>query len=129
MQAWVFALHVVMLRSGRIVVSHAASQLKPVVLTIVDDTGTVIHSYNGPPNQARMQILGGLAVNDCDNVFLADQGNSRIKLLSSNLGHIGYVAIKTCCPRALHFDEVRRLLYFGEVGGRLLISSIIISSQ
>jgi len=72
-------------------------------------------------------VLFCLAVDTSDHVFVADCNNSKVRLFSPSLTHLGDVTLtgyQLSGPYCLHYDQLNERLYIGEAAtgaGRLFV--------
>jgi len=120
-------IHSVQLSMGSYVVSHSDNGSEQERVSIVDDKGSVVQSYDGPTQISEVHVYGPrhMIVDRHDNVIVADYNSSRVELLSATLDHLGDVEIpgyQLNGPSSLHLDELNHRLYIGErTGGRLFV--------
>ena len=91
-------------------------------MCIVDEYGTGIRACGASKGASIDQFNNPchLAVDDYENVLVADSNNDRVLLLSPELFHLGEIEIPDCQlndPQTLHFDVLNHRLYIGERGG------------
>ena len=115
--------HAVQLTTGQYVVCHGLwGGIHRVC--IVDDDGRVTHSYGDQPGcDVGQQLLGcscHLAVDeDSRSIFVADQRNGRVVLLTTMLEFVCHVVDELSGAQRLYLDHASRRLYvapyFGDV--------------
>jgi len=110
-------LHAIQTRSGQFIVCHGGHG-NPVhrVCMISADGRHIVHSQGGQPGsdtgQCNLPIR--LAVDDNEFVFVADEENSRVTLLSPTLEYVRQVVSRDQLngdPEYLYLDTRQRLLY------------------
>ena len=121
------AQHAIELPSGQFVVCHWGDAQHRVC--VVDTDGCIVHSYGGPPGSSAGQLNGPyrLAVDTRGCVFVADNSNNRVQVLSPTLTRLGDVTTpghQLKWPFALHLDELSGRLYVGDVRGDVLIIGV-----
>jgi len=127
--------HAIQTRSGQFIVCHGGLG-NPVhrVCMISADGRHIVHSHGGQlgsdTGQCHMPIH--LAVDDNESVFVADDGNRRVKLLSPTLQYVGQLVspdqLKWGPSVRLYLDTQRRHLYVAEqrkdISGRVAVCSV-----
>jgi len=85
------------------------------VCTVSADGREIVRSHGGQPGSdtGQFNVPSYLAVDNNEFVFVADEDNQRVTLLSPTLGHIGYV--KLC-----HVIKSNGILYFQKLTSRIL---------
>jgi len=112
--------HAIKLTNGNFVVCHGSGPgIEMIRVVTVDVSGRIINSYGGAhgTGYGRIDGPGDLAVDEFDNVLLADYGKSRLHLLASDMTHLGDVILldqQLFGPFRLYFDDVSKLLYVVE---------------
>jgi len=105
-------------RSGQFIVCHGGGD-DPVhrVCMISDDGRHIVHSHGGQRGSDTDQYNWPvrLAVDDNESVFVVDDGNRRVTLLSPTLQYVGQVVspdqLKRGRPSRFYLDTQRRHLY------------------
>ena len=130
--------HAIQLTSGQYVVCHGdrGDAVHRLCLMNADYT-QIIHSHGGQPGSSTDQydVPIHLAVDDNEFVFVADQNNRRVTLLSQTLNYIRQVVSRDkpkWCPCRLHLDVQRRRLYVADnevkddewISGRVVVFSV-----
>jgi len=103
-------------------------------VSIVDMVGGAIKSYGGSGGSRIDQFEHpiNLAVDEHDNVLVADEYNNRVMLLSPSMTYLGCVTIpgyELHGPCTLHLDRQNNRLYISEyntssVPGRVFVLSV-----
>jgi len=112
-------MHAIQTRSGQFIVCHGVDPVHRVCM-ISADGRHIVHSHGGHWGSDTDQYNGPahLAVDDNELVFVADNGNRRVKLLSPTLEYVGQVVsrdqLKWGPPVRLYLDTQRRHLYVAE---------------
>jgi len=113
----IYPWHAIQTRSGQFIVCHGYRD-DPVnrVCMISADGRHIVHSHGGQRGSDTDQYDGPahLAVDDNEFVFVADQGNRRVTLLSPTLEYVRQVVSRDQLkgqPRCLYLDTRQRLLY------------------
>ena len=115
--------HSVQLTTGQFVVCHGLSVDLHRVCVVGDD-GKVTRSYGGQSGSDVGQLNGPchLAVDkDSQFVFVADENNHRVVLLSPTLEFVRYVTKGLSYPRRLYFHQATRRLFVGELMGSVSV--------
>jgi sugar lactone lactonase YvrE len=122
----------VQLFSGDYVIGHAGGQQHRVC--IVDADGNVKLSYGGPrgigPEELNFPIR--LTIDSHEHVYVADEENHRMQVLSPTLKHIGEMSFhghQLGRPGSMHLDEFNRRFYLGNTNGRLIVASLVLTSS
>jgi len=114
--------HAVQLPTGQFLVSHWSS-LHCVYVVGVD--GAVVRRYGGVEGSelTRMNYPAGLAVDSEGRVLLvADMGNNRLLVIDESLSSAHEMPVSVDGgPHSLWYDQSRRRLYIGELGGERMI--------
>ena len=129
--------HTIQSRSGQFVVGHSkfCAEVHRVCVISADDR-RIVHSHGGQwrPGSGQYYMPCHLAVDDSERIFVADNGNRRVMLLSPALDDVRQVVssdqLKWACDR-LSFDAHRRRLYVADneftdkpIGGRVVVFSV-----
>jgi len=112
--------HSVQLPSGKFVVCHGFHVSDLHRVCVVGDDGKVEHSYGGPIGSGIGQLYcpSHLAVDkDAQFIFVADQWNHRVVLLSPTLEFVCYIGERLYDPRRLYFHQATRRLFVGQWRG------------
>ena len=135
--------HAIQLTSGHFVLCHGSRYRgDPVhrVCTVSADGREIVRSHGGHPGSDTGQYNGPsyLAVDNNQFVFVADQHNQRVTLLSPTLSHIRQVVSRDQIkwePGFLCLDVQRRRLYVvdneckdGELTGELTAGRVVVFS-
>ena len=91
--------------------------------SIVGSDGQLIRSYSG--NAGDLSEPRGIAADERGRVFMADQSNNRIVVISCNSMSARLLLLPPDCtldgPYSLHYDSANKRLYIGEEsGGRVV---------
>ena len=110
--------HSVQLTTGQFVVCHGYSDSDLHRVCVVGDDGKVTRSYGGEPGSDVGQLKEPchLAVDeDSQFIFVADDRNGRVVLLTPTLEFVRYVVEGTWVTRTwqLYFHQATRLLFVG----------------
>jgi len=99
--------------NDQLVVCHAGVKLSRIC--IVDMSGRIIKSYGGYPGSGagQMCVPHHMAVDQHNNVLVADHYNNRIVLLSPALIHLGEIPGQNR-PDDIYLDELNHPLYIAE---------------
>jgi len=112
--------HAIQLTSGQFVVCHGLfCDRVHRVCTVSADGHEIVRSHGGQPgsNIGQCNLPSYLAVNNSEFVFVADEGNWRVTLLSPTLNYIRQVVSRDQVkwrPGVLYLDVRRRRLYVGD---------------
>jgi len=115
---------VVELSSGQFVISHIGTDHR---VCLLDVKGAVVRSYGGTPGSGltKMDWPAGLAVDEDDNILVADADNNRLLVLDRSLTSAREmsVTVDRCLegPYSLWYDKSRGRLYIGESRGHRVI--------
>jgi len=115
---------VVQLSNGQFVVSHTGTHK---CVCLVDVKGAVVRSYGGRPgSDLTMNCPTGLAVDEHENILVADQYNNRLLVLDRSLNSAREMSVTVDGglkdPSSLWYDKSRGRLYIGEWSrGRVII--------
>jgi len=110
--------HCIRLSTGQFVVSQDGITVNRVCL--VSSSGGVLCTYGEPDNSNASKLYGPgrMAVDNRDNVLVADWTNAKVEVLSPTLKHLEYIELPpgrmTDGPCALHLDELNHRLYIVE---------------
>jgi len=117
---------VVELSNGQFVISHLGKTHHRVCL--LDVKGAVVRSYGGTPGSdlTKMKCPVGLAVDENENILVAEQDNNRLLVLDRSLTSAREMSVSADGglkgPSSLCYDKSRGRLYIGEwFGGRVII--------
>jgi len=113
--------HGVQLASGQFVVcrGHRSSLYR---VCMVDDDGKVKHRFGGKKGYGRLNLPCHLAVDeDSQLIFVADQLNDRVVLLSPTLEFVRYISEGVYQPFRLHLDQTARRLYVANIYGGVTV--------
>jgi len=105
--------HSLQLTTGQFVVCHTSDLHR---VRVVGDDGKVTRSYGGRPGShiGHLNVPCHLAVDkDSQFIFVADQWNHRVVLLSATLEFVRYIE-GLSDPRRLYFHQVTRRLFVGQ---------------
>ena len=95
--------------------------------SVVGSDGQLIRSYSG--NAGDLSEPRGIAADERGRVFVADQSNNRILVISCNSMSARQFLLPPDCtldgPYCLHYDSANKRLYIGEQsGGRIICSQL-----
>jgi len=91
---------------------------------IVDGDGRVAHVYGGVWDQSAGRLFwpSHVAVDeDSQFIFVADQGNDRVVLLSSTLEFVRSISEGLSGPHRLYLHHTTRHLYVGQQLGDVVV--------
>lgn len=111
----VHPLHAIKLTSNNFVVSHGYYDDNPHRVCIVDDMGTVLKSF-GELKKGLLNRPVRLAVDEDGSIIVADQENSRVLLLNSNLEFK-----RELIPKRMDGLKKPPSFYLDEINGRILV--------
>jgi len=122
-------LHAIQLTTGQFVVCHGSVRdAVHRVCVMSADCTHIVHTHGGhrgsDPGQYNVPVH--LAVDDNEFVFVADEFNRRVTLLSPTLNFVRQVVSSDnlkWCPRYLHFDAQRRCLYVADIDEKCMSAS------
>jgi len=111
--------HTVQLSSGELIVCHGDPGDPLHRVCQIGSDGQVVKSYGGPPGAGsqQMRVPVHMAVDGNDFIFVADQNNCRVFLLSPSVTYVREVVSREQLqrlPRRLSVDVQRRRLYVAE---------------
>ena len=110
-------LQVVELSNGQFVISHTGIRHR---VCLLDVNGAVVRSYGGTPgsNLTKMNWPVGLAVDEDENILVADAKNNRLLVLDRSLTSAREMSVSVDGgldgPYSLWYDKSRGRLYIGE---------------
>ena len=112
-------LHTVQLSSGELVVCHGDSGDPLHRVCLIGSDGQIVKSHGGPPGAGNQQVNlpAHMGVDGNDFIFVADQNNRRVLLLSPTLTYIRDVVSPgqlKWFPVRLSLDVQRRRLYVAD---------------
>jgi len=116
--------HGVQLTTGQFVVSHGTSDDHLYRVCVVGDDGKVTRSYGGQRGSdvGLLKFPCHLAVDkDSQFIFVADNDNNRVVLLSPTLEFVRYVIEGLSGPYRLYFDHTTRRLFVGLLRGAVAV--------
>ena len=116
--------HGVQLTASQFVVCHGAGEDSLQRVCVVGDDGKVTHSYGGQRGSdvGQLNFPRHLAVDkDSQFIFVADQFNHRVVLLSPTLESVRYVSDGLSRPRRLYLHQATRRLFVGQYGDVIVI--------
>ena len=120
--------HGVQLTTGQFVVCHGIDSILTDSnlhrVCVVGDDGKVTRSYGGQHGSGVGQLNWPrhLAVDeDSQFIFVADQFNNRVVLLSPTLEFVRYVGEGLSYPCRLHFHQATRHLFVGQLYGGVTV--------
>jgi len=120
----VYPWHGVQLTTGQYVICHCDSYQGLHRVCIVGDDGKVTPSYGGQRGSDAGQLNRSrhLAVDrDSQFIFVADEFNARVVLLSPTLEFVRYVSEELSEPRRLNFHQSTRRLFVGQPSGTVTV--------
>jgi len=94
---------------------------------LLDVKGAVVRSYGGTPGSGLTKMKGpaGLAVDEDENILVADRNNNRLLVLDRSLTSAREMSVSVDGglkdPYSLCYDKARGRLYIGERDGRRVI--------
>ena len=111
--------HAMQLTSGHVVCHGDRSDAVHRVCLMNENCTQIIHLHGGQPGSSTGQydVPIHLAVDDNEFMFVADQNNQRVTLLSPTLNYVRQVVSRDkpkWCPCRLHLDVQRRRLYVAD---------------
>jgi len=115
---------VVELSNGQFVISHTGTHHR---VSLVDDKGAVVRSYGGTPgcDLTKMKSPVGLAVDEDENILVANESNKRLLVLDRSLTSAREMSVSVDGglkhPYSLCYDKSRGRLHIGEWNGRVII--------
>jgi len=116
---------VVELSNGQFVISDTGTHHR---VCLLDVKGAVVQSYGGTPGSdlTKMNWPVGLAVDEDENILVADRGNNRLLVLDRSLTSAREMSVSVDRglggPSSLCYDKSRGRLHIGEwSGGRVII--------
>ena len=113
------------LSNGQFVISHTGTHDR---VCLLDVKGAVVRSYGGTPGSdlTTMNYPASLAVDEDENILVADAYNNRLLVLDRSLTSAREMSVSVDGglkgPRSLCYDKSRGRLYIGEWHGRRVIS-------
>jgi len=116
--------HSVELTTGQYVVCHGLDYSNLNRVCLVGADGKVTRSYGGQlgSDMGQLNRPYHLAVdNDSQFIFVADEYNDRVVLLSPTLEFVRYVSEKVSVPCRLYFDHTTRRLFVGLLRGGVAV--------
>jgi len=121
-----YSEHVVQLSNGQFVVSHTGTRHRVCLLNV---KGAVVRSYGGRPGYdlTKMNEPKGLAVDEHENILVADMDNNRLLVIDRSLTSAREMSVTVDgglrCPFSLWYDKSRGRLCIGEwfVSGQRVI--------
>ena len=116
--------HGVQLTSGQFVVCHGAGEDSLHRVCVVGEDGTVTRSYGGRSGSdvGKLNWPCNLGVDkDSQFVFVADEENRRVVLLSPTLEFVRYVSEGLSWPRRLYLHQATRRLFVGQSYGGVTV--------
>ena len=116
--------HSVQLTTGQFVVCHGVGLDILHRVCVVGDDGNVARSYGGQRGSdvGRLSCPCHLAVDkDSQLIFVADECNDRVVLLSPTLEFVRYVSEKLSRPCRLYLDQATRRLFVGQLSGEFIV--------
>ena len=117
--------HGIQLTSGQIVVCHGAAGFNSLQrVCVVGDDGKVARSYGGQRGSSVGQLSWPrhFAVDkDSQYIFVADQSNGRVVLLSPTLEFVRYVSEGLSRPHRLYLHQATRRLFVGQLFGGVTV--------
>jgi len=113
-------LHTVQLSSGELIVCHGKGDDPLHRVCLVGSDGQVVKSYGGPPGAGsqQMRVPVHMAVDGNDFIFVADQNNLTVFLLSPTLTYVREVVSREQLkgkPVRMSLDVHRRRLYVADI--------------
>ena len=114
----VWPWHGVQLTTGQFVVCHGAGYNRLHQVCVVGDDGKVTRSYGGQcgSNVGQLDCPCHLAVDkDSQFIFVVDQNNNRVVLLSPTLQFVRYVSEELSDPHRLYLHQATRRLFVGQL--------------
>ena len=115
----------VQLASGQYVVCHGHSFER---VCIVEGDGRVPHAYGGVRDRGAGRLFwpSDVAVDeDSQFIFVADQGNDRVVLLSSTLEFVRSISEGLSGPHRLYLHHATRRLYVGQQLGDVVVIQLL----
>ena len=112
------------LSNGQLVISHTERHHS---VSLLDVKGAVVRSYGGTPGSdlTKMKCPVGLAVDENENILVAEQDNNRLLVLDRSLTSAHEMSVSVDGglkgPFNLWYDKSRGRLYIGEWSGRRVI--------
>jgi len=116
---------VVELSNGQFVIGDAGTYCHRVCL--LDVKGAVVRSYGGTPGPDLTKMNGpaGLAVDEDENILVADMNNNRLLVLDRSLTSAREMSVSVDGglkdPYSLCYDQSRGRLYIAEYNGQRVI--------
>jgi hypothetical protein len=109
--------HCIRLANNNYVLCHTRAMHR---MCIVDSSGQILQSYGGTTNwNAQLCFTMKMAVDNCENLLIADFSNCKLRLLSHSLASLSDIPIdgyKMTCIRSMHLDAANGRLYIGDQG-------------
>jgi len=115
---------VVELSNGQFVINHTGAHHR---VCLLDDKGAVVRSYGGTPGSdlTTMNCPRGLAVDENENILVADNDNNRLLVLDRSLTSAREMSVSVDGglkgPHSLWYDKSCGRLYIGELSGYRVI--------
>jgi len=112
------------LSNGQFVISYTGKQHR---VCLLDVKGAVVRSFGGTPGSdlTKMNCPAGLAVDEDENILVADEFNNRLLVLDRSLTSAREMSVSADGglkgPYSLWYDKSRGRLYIGEYAGRRVI--------
>ena len=112
------------LTSGQFLISHEGMLHRVCLLDVQE---AVVQSYGGTQGSdlTKVNRPAGLAVDEHENILVADYGNNRLLVLDRSLTSAHEMSMSVDggleCPFSLWYDKSRGRLYVGEGKGRRVI--------
>jgi len=125
-----FLHHVIETSSGTFIISSRGENDRLDHISEVTMNGDVIRSYNAPRGEEEYQVIDSqyLAIDDEDNIYVADCSNGRVLILNSTLRLrriIEYTAAgRSGSPRRLSYSKDTRQLIVGLIYERVDVWNI-----
>jgi len=119
-----FPIQVVELSNGQLVINHTGAHHR---VCLLDVNGAVVRSFGGTPGSdlTKMKCPVGLAVDEDENILVADRGNNRLLVLYRSLTSAREMPVSVDGglkgPHSLWYDKSRGRLYIGELSGYRVI--------
>jgi len=119
-----YPVQVVALSNGQFVISHGGTHHR---VCLLDVKGAVVRSYGGTlgSDLTKMNWPTGLAVDEDENILVADGDNNRLLVLDRSLTSAREMSVSVDGglqdPFSLCYDKSRGRLYIGEFSGRRVI--------
>jgi len=117
-------------KGGQLVVCHGALGSLHRVCVVGDD-GKVTRSYGGQRGSdvGQLNWPRHLAVDkDSQFIFVADECNGRVVLLSPTLEFVRYVTEGLSWPRRLYFHQATQRLFVGQANGDVTVIQLPVAS-